>query len=148
MGAIAGDDGKWQYKLKVSEQTAKVSTPGVLQVRRFYRDDQLAGDAIYDLDTGIPPQPTIVDPNDMTRRKTFAPGARHEDLLAPIFRSGRLVYAAPPLNDIRRRAEEQVAALHPSIKRFVNPHGYPVGLERNLHELKTKLILQARGVRE
>jgi len=148
LGAIAGDDGRWRYKLKVSEQTAKVSTPGVLQVRRFHQHGQLAGDAIYDLDTGIPEQPTIVDPNDMTRRKTFAADARHEDLLAPIFRGGQLVYTSPLLTDIRRRTQEQVASLHPSIRRFVHPHGYPVGLERNLHELKTKLILQARGVRE
>ena len=28
---------------------------------------------------------------------------------------------------------------------FINPHQYPVGLESGLHELKTELILQARG---
>ena len=33
------------------------------------------------------------------------------------------------------------------IKRFVNPHQYPVGLELGLHERKTKLILKAQGVR-
>jgi nicotinate phosphoribosyltransferase len=32
------------------------------------------------------------------------------------------------------------------VKRFVNPHQYPVGLERGLHELKTRLVLAARGV--
>jgi hypothetical protein len=30
----------------------------------------------------------------------------------------------------------------------VNPHQYPVGLERSLHDLKTKLVLEARGVAE
>jgi hypothetical protein len=30
------------------------------------------------------------------------------------------------------------------VKRLVNPHQYPVRLERKLHRLKTKLILEAR----
>lgn len=38
-----------------------------------------------------------------------------------------------------------MAMLHPVVKRFVNPHQYPAGLELGLHELKTKLVLQARG---
>jgi nicotinate phosphoribosyltransferase len=146
LGAIRGSEAeKWQYKLKVSEQTAKISTPGILQVRRFYRDGEPAGDAIYDLETGIGPSPTIVDPIDMTRQKTFPKNARHEDLLVPIFRGGQPVYTPPAITDMRRRAQEQVAGLHFTVRRFVNPHQYPVGLERNLHELRTKLILQARG---
>src|SRR5205823_6321246 len=48
LGAIRDDAGRWQYRLKVSEQTVKISAPGVLQVRRFYRDGEPAGDAIYD----------------------------------------------------------------------------------------------------
>ena len=146
LGAVRDDGGAWQYKLKVSEQTAKVSTPGVLQVRRFYRDGEPAGDAIYDLDTGIGDSPTIVDPIDMTRRKTFPPEARHEDLLVPIFRGGKAVYTSPSITNIRQRAHDQVAALNFTTQRFINPHLYPVGLERNLHELKTKLILKARGL--
>ena len=44
------------------------------------------------------------------------------------------------------RVKEQLACLHPGIKRFVNPHLYPVGLERRLHERKTELVLEARGL--
>jgi nicotinate phosphoribosyltransferase len=61
-------------------------------------------------------------------------------------RAGRVVYAPPPLEDTRRRTQEQLARFHPGVKRFVNPHRYPVGLERQLFELKTRLILEARGV--
>jgi nicotinate phosphoribosyltransferase len=35
--------------------------------------------------------------------------------------------------------------LHPGIKRFANPHQYPVGLEASLHDVKTRLVLAARG---
>jgi nicotinate phosphoribosyltransferase len=34
---------------------------------------------------------------------------------------------------------------HAGVKRLVNPHQYPVGLELGLHDVKTKLILEARG---
>jgi len=46
---------------------------------------------------------------------------------------------------IQARAKEQIARLHPGIRRFVNPHQYPVGLALELYELKTRLVLEARG---
>ena len=147
LGATQGDDGAWHHKLKLSEQTAKVSTPGVQQVRRFFHPDGgAAGDAIFDELTGPPRgDVTIVDPADAGRRKTFPAGQRHEDLLVPIFRSGRREYDAPPLAASRQRTAEQLALLHATTKRLVNPHPYPVGLERSLHELKLRLIADVRA---
>ena len=89
--------------------------------------------------------PTIVDPADMTRRKTFAHPSSGEDLLVPVFRAGRLVAEHPTLAAIRARAVSQIASGPAGIKRFVNPHIYPVGLEKSLYERKTKLILEAKG---
>ena len=51
---------------------------------------------------------------------------------------------------VRARAREiertiaQLAGFNAGVKRLVNPHQYPVGLERKLHDLKTALVLQAR----
>lgn len=145
LGAIRGDDGEWAYKVKLSEQALKVSNPGIQQVRRFRTDKEFIGDGIYDAETGVPENFTLVDPQDPTRRKHFAPGTAHEDLLVPIFRSGQLVYQTPALAEVRQCAQTQLEMFHPGVKRFVNPHAYPVGLELGLHEMKNKLILQARG---
>ena len=60
-------------------------------------------------------------------------------------RAGVLVYDCPPLGQSRERTRIQLQSLHPSIRRFVNPHRYPAGLELGLHELKTSLILEARS---
>ena len=60
-------------------------------------------------------------------------------------RRGKLVYEIPPLEATRARALEQLAALHPGIKRFENPHQYPAGLELGLQRRKTELILRAKG---
>jgi nicotinate phosphoribosyltransferase len=148
LSALRDQGGRWQYKLKLSEQAAKISNPGVLQVRRF-RSPAAAGefiaDAIYDEELGLTPPPTIVDPLDPTRRRAIGADAAHEDLLVPVFRGGKLVYDIPTLDAVRARARQQLAGFHAGIKRFVNPHQYPVGLERRLHELKTDLILKARG---
>jgi nicotinate phosphoribosyltransferase len=136
----------WEYKLKLSEQVVKISTPGILQVRRFHRDREFMADMIYDERLGIADDCTIVDPADATRRRPIPPHTRYEELLVPVARAGEIVYQPPPLEEVRRRTQSQLASLHPTIKRLVNPHEYPAGLERSLHDLKTRLILEARGL--
>jgi nicotinate phosphoribosyltransferase len=144
LAALRQPDGVWEPKLKLSEQAAKITNPGILQVRRFRSENRFLGDAIYDLSRPLPESFTVVDPLDSTRRKHFAPGTPAEDLLAAIFRQGKLVFEQPALRAVRERVQEQLAMLHPGIKRSVNPHEYPAGLELGLHELKTELILKAR----
>jgi nicotinate phosphoribosyltransferase len=145
LSAIRKPGGAWEHKVKLSEQAAKITNPGILQVRRFRTEKEFVGDAIYDLELGLPPAVTIVDPLDVTRRKHIPAETAHEDLLIPIFRQGKLVYEPPTLDEIRYRVQRQLEMLHPGIKRSVNPHEYPAGLELALHELKTKLVLKARG---
>ncbi|HEV2695571.1 MAG TPA: nicotinate phosphoribosyltransferase [Verrucomicrobiae bacterium] len=145
LGAIRGDDGQWAYKVKLSEQAAKVSNPGIQQVRRFRSATEFIGDGIYDLEAGATENFVLVDPLDATRRKHLPPETAFEDLLVPVFRRGQPVYQTPPLTEVRERAQTQIGMFHAGIKRFVNPHQYPVGLELGLHEQKMKLILHARG---
>ena len=146
LSAQRAPDGRWQYKIKLSEQTAKVSVPGVLQVRRFRdHDGAFVGDAIYDEPMGIGDPATIVDPMDVTRRKAFSTKCAYDELLVPIFRGGKRVYDPPPLDQVRERVRRELAGFHGGVKRFVNPHQYPVGLEMKLHELRMELILKARG---
>ncbi|HEX7153495.1 MAG TPA: nicotinate phosphoribosyltransferase [Thermoanaerobaculia bacterium] len=143
--AIRPAGGPWQYKIKLSEQAIKISNPGILQVRRFVVDGEAAGDMIFSED-GPQPTATIVDPLDLTRRKDFDASATSSDLLVPLFRGGARVYDPPPLEEVRARREQQLALFHPGIKRLVNPHRYPVGLEQQLFDLKTRLVLEARGM--
>jgi nicotinate phosphoribosyltransferase len=146
--AIRKPGQQWDYKLKVSEQTIKTSTPGIQQVRRFHDQNEFIADMIYDEQLGPGNGVTLIDPIDPTRRKKIAPDTAHTDLLVPVFRRGKLVYDVPTLDTARQRAQEQLGRFHAGIRRFVNPHEYPVGLEQRLHELKTKLILQARKTEE
>lgn len=137
---------RWRHVLKLSEQSLKISTPGMQQVRRFDNGKEYIGDMIYDEELGAKSPAVIVDPTDPTRRKTMPPDMAGRDLLIPIFRAGQRVYHPPALPEIRAYAAEQLRHFHAGIKRFVYPHQYPVGLEESLHELKTRLVLQARGL--
>ena len=139
-------DGIWHHRIKLSEQVAKISTPGKLQVRRYRVNDGYVADCVVDLLN--PPedaQCTMVDPIDHTRRRQFSTADPYDELLRPLFVKDDVAESVGNIEKARTRVREDLDALHPSIKRITYPHEYPVGLERELHNRKTRLILDARG---
>lgn len=146
--ALRNGNGTWEHKIKLSEQAIKISTPGLQQVRRFEKDGEFVGDMIFDENTFDDKPPYImIDPMDSTRSKTFT-NEKSEDLLIRIFEKGQLVYASPEIHQIRQRVQEQLIKFHSGIKRFVNPHTYPVGLEERLWQARYQLIKQLRRARQ
>ena len=64
---------EWVDRLKISESAAKLTVPGVLDVRRYYNDDgTIAGDMVFDVNSGVDERQVIVDPLDSMRRKKLA----------------------------------------------------------------------------
>ncbi len=147
LAAVRKADGTWDYKVKLSEQAIKVSNPGVLQVKRFFTDEgQCVADMIFDEEQPPKENFVLVDPLDNTRRKVISTSTKSIDLLQTIFKNGKLVYKTPEIAHIQKIAKENINSLHNSILRYTNPHEYPVGLERNLYEMKTNLIMKLRGM--
>ena len=142
--ALEDAEGQWQPRIKLSEQAIKTTIPGVLQVRRFSSDRGLQGDMIYDEVSGVDPRGLIVDSKDPTRRKKLPHDGSATDLLRPFLRSGKLVAERESLETIRERASSQLDELHSSIRRFLHPHEYPVGLDISLHERRDAMIHAAR----
>ncbi len=145
LAAIRDDDGAWQPRLKLSEQTAKISIPGRIQVRRYSTDDGYACDTLYDQDRGLDPEAVLVDPGDSNRRRRPPAGAEFEDLLVPVMRDGRCASDPDDLETARHRCREQLDRFYPGCLRLHNPHEYPVGLDRGLHRQRQRLIARARG---
>lgn len=145
LSAIKDDQEAWNYKVKLSEQNIKVSNPGIQQVRRFFDQTEYTADVIFNEGTDMTQGCTMIDPKDMTRQKTIRKDAAYKDLLVPVFRAGKKVYKSPAIHDIRTYAKKELTMVHAGIKRFVNPHEFPVGLEKSLFKLKTDLILKDRG---
>lgn len=141
-------EAKWTNRLKISESAAKLTMPGVLDVRRYYHPDgHVAGDMVFDVTYDIDEREVIVDPVDEMRQKKLA-GLRYETLLAPLARAGQVVLGADDHSAIqaRDRARAGLATLDESQLRMLNPHTYPVGLEYGLHERRRELIAELRGI--
>ena len=144
LSAIRNPGGHWEYKIKISEQSVKVTTPGIQQVRRYFDHQWSIADVIYDVDTDMDHGCIMVDPFDITRQREIPDGIEFKDLLIPIFRNGELCYDLPPLLEIKEKAQTELNQFHHAIRRLVNPHQYPVGNEKTLNDLKTRLTFQAR----
>jgi nicotinate phosphoribosyltransferase len=144
--AICNPDGGWRYPVKISEHAAKISIPGVLGVRRFVdRSGRFRADMIYDEDLPERTQgDVIVDPADSLHMRALEPEWTAEELVLPALRSGARVSPSPSLDEMRTRTQAQIRSLHPAIRRLLNPHTYPVGLERALHNRRTELVMQRR----
>lgn len=144
LAALRQEDGSWSYNIKLSEQLEKTSNPGVQQVRRYYDENGYIADMIFNEAEPLPENILIVNPLDSTHRKAIPAGTAYQDLLVPILSKGELVCQLPAIKDIRAHRKAELNRLHESIKRLLNPHRYPAGLEANFLQFKTTLVLELR----
>lgn len=134
-------DGHWEDRIKLSEQSIKINIPGLQQIKRFYRNGKMAGDMIYDERTDLSGPVRMIDPADPTRTKVLDKEKLEcEDLLKPVFRKGKNLYQKESIQDLQKRTSDQINLLDKTIKRFINPHRYPVGLEEGLYNRRLQLI--------
>jgi len=146
--ALRNSAGHWQYRLKLSDDPIKISTPGLLQVRRFMGTtgpgpSLFLSDLLFDELRPLQNPITLIDTHGHTI--TLPVDMPGQDLLVPILRQGQLVTSLPTLQQIRQQVQTQLALCPPAIKRFDHPETYPVNIEINLHLLKQRLIDQAQS---
>lgn len=144
LAAIRDHQGRWQRRLKLSDDTAKTSNPGIHQVRRFLTDGHFLGDLVYDEELGPSP----------ARRGSHVIGggplqfpaeAATEDLLVPIFRDGHRVYEVPALQTSRQRTLEQLQRLPEACRQLTSPTMYSVGLDEQLQACKEAMMGELRA---
>ena len=143
-----GEDAPWTARLKISESAAKLTTPGVLDVRRYYQSDgRIAGDMVFDVNETPDAREVIVDPMDDLRQKNLS-GLRFETLLRPLARVGKVVLAPEDRSAMAARARACVGleTLDETQLRMLNPHTYPVGLELGLNERRRALVAELRHI--
>ena len=141
--AVEDESGEIVPKIKVSENTAKITNPHFKKVYRYY--DNESGKALADelcvfdetVDDSKPH--TIFDPNATWKTKTLTDFTARE-LLVPIFKNGECVYESPSIKEIAAYCREQVDLLWDEVKRFENPHTYYVDLSQKLYEIKNILL--------
>ncbi len=135
LAAVRDPGESWQCRMKLSATPAKMTTPGILQVRRHLRSGVPVADEIFDQGTvGAEHRQLALAgaPSPMPDSDSF------EDLLVPMFRGGRRVYDPPALDAVRERAMTQ-------FRRFADMDAtdYPVGLEARLGAARDTLMAGA-----
>lgn len=135
-------NGKLIPKIKISENTTKITNPGFKKVYRFYSKDtnKALADVIALADENIPDSNfTIFDPANPWRKKTLV-NYKCKPLQEQIFKNGDLVYDCPTLSDISSHRQNELNSLWDEIKRLNNPHKYYVDLSLGLWNLKNNML--------
>ena len=135
-------DGTIIPKIKISENTAKITNPGFKKVYRFYSKD--TGKALADVITlsgEIIPESNYVifDPNNPWRKKTLV-NYTFRPLQEQIFKNGNLVYNSPCLSEISKHCKDELNTLWDEIRRLNNPHKYYIDLSHELWDLRNNML--------
>ena len=149
LSAVEDEKGEIVPKIKISDNTAKITNPGFKKVYRFY--DKKTGKAIADeiclhnevVSEALPH--TIFDPEATWKQRTLK-GFTARELLVPVFKNGELVYQQPSLRETQQYCAKEVDSLWEEVKRFDNPHEYNVDLSKKLWDLKRKLLLASGDI--
>ncbi len=144
LSAIQDPKGHWKNTLKLSEQFVKISNPGRLQIKRFMNKDLYFADMLYDIELGIHDYSECIDLLDATKVYNLKSCTSSFDVLVPVFKEGKCVYKSPTLREIQKKTQSELSKLPVGIKRFLNPHTYPVGMEKELYKKKVELIKKIR----
>ena len=139
------ETGEFVPKIKLSENTAKVTNPGNKTVYRIYSKStgKIKADLICLADEKLNPDETMVvfDPVD-TWKKTKILGGTYEvrELLVPVIKEGKRVYTSPSVMELRAICQKEQSTLWDESRRFSNPQKVYVDLSPKLFEVKRELI--------
>ena len=146
--AVENASGDIEPKIKVSENTAKITNPHFKKLYRYY--DRESGKAladelcVYDEVVDDSREHTIFDPNATWKTKTLTDFTAKE-LLVKVFENGECVYDCPTIEEIAQYCRDQLDLLWDEVKRFENPHDYYVDLSAKLYEIKN-ILLNVHGI--
>ena len=145
LAAVMGPDGTFIPKIKLSENSEKVTNPGNKTVYRIYEKEtgKIKADLIaLSEETFSEKEPLLLfDPLEPWK-KTLLPAGSYtlKEILIPIFQKGRCCYTSPKVMDIRTFCQQELNTLWDETKRFVNPHKVHVDLSAKLYDTKIELL--------
>lgn len=151
LAATYSDDGKWVPKIKLSENSEKITNPGNKQIYRIIEKDsgKVFADYIALEDETFSEKEDLVlfDPIDTWKKSTLKGGSYEmRPLLVPIFLGGKLVYNCPSVEEIKAHCKKEQESLWEECRRLTNPHAVHVDLSDKLYEMKKGLLAQySRG---
>ena len=147
LAAIKNQDGEFIPKIKISENTEKITNPGNKTIYRIYDKEtgKLKADLIcfageeYDTNEDL----LLFDPIE-TWKKTRLPGGTYtmREILVPVFINGECVYNSPSVMEIAAYCKQEKDTLWDETKRLLYPHSIHVDLSQKLYDVKKSLLDQ------
>ena len=147
LAAIKNQDGEFIPKIKISENTEKITNPGNKTIYRIYDKEtgKLKADLIcfageeYDTNEDL----LLFDPIE-TWKKTRLPGGTYtmREILVPVFINGECVYNSPSVMEIAAYCKQEKDTLWDETKRLFYPHRIHVDLSQKLYDVKKSLLDQ------
>lgn len=145
LAAIQDENGRFVPKIKLSENSEKVTNPGNKTILRVYAkatgkieaDLICLSDEVFDENEPL----LLFDPSEPWKKTIMEPGSYTlRDMLKPIFIDGKCVYKSPAVMDIREYCQRELATLWDETRRLVNPHKVHVDLSSRLYDIKIELL--------
>ena len=141
------ENGEIVPTIKISENVAKITTPGFKSLYRIYDKSTMKAEAdvvclnsekLEKMD-----ELEIFHPIYTWKRKKFTNFVA-KNLMVKVFEKGKLVYDMPTLEEIKDYAQKELASLWDEVKRLENPHEYIVDLSQDLWDIKDRLLKEHR----
>ena len=147
LAAIQNEEGEFVPKIKISENTEKITNPGNKTIYRIYEkaSGKIKADLICFADEVIDSKQDLLlfDPMDTWKKTKLAGGTYTvREILLPIFKNGECLYKSPTLKEIAAYCREEKDTLWDETKRLFYPHRVYVDLSQKLYAVKQSLLDQ------
>ena len=145
LAAIQNDAGEFVPKIKLSENTEKITNPGDKTIYRIYEKEtgKIKADLICFADETFDETKDLLlfDPTDTWKKTKLAGGTYTiRELLVPIFRNGECIYQSPSVSEIAEYCKQEKETLWEETKRLFYPHRVYVDLSSKLYNVKKSLL--------
>lgn len=139
------ETGEFIPKIKLSENTEKITNPGNKTIYRIYdrQTGKIRADLICLADETFDDKKDMIifDPLETWKKtKIHANTYTLRELLVPVFKGGECVYTSPSVMEIRDICTKEKDTLWDETKRLVNPHEVYVDLSDKLYKIKSELL--------
>lgn len=145
LAGLVKPDGTVIPKIKLSENTEKVTNPGNKTIYRIYEKEtgKIKADLIALVDDVFDPTKPLLlfDPLEPWKKTKLPAGSyTMKELLVPVFLKGECIYTSPSVMEIRDFCQKELDTLWDETRRLMNPHKVYVDLSPRLYDMKISLL--------
>ncbi len=150
LAAIQDKNGDFVPKIKLSENSEKITNPGNKKIYRVYEKEtgKIKADLICLAEEEYREEDELLlfDPQEPWKKTRLAGGSyRLRPLMEHIFEKGKCLYASPKVMEIRTYCQRELDTLWDETKRLVNPNQVYVDLSQKLYDTKIRLLEEMSG---